>query len=388
MEQGFVISRPGREKGHVFARRVPVLCCAVLLLLCAALLLIPAFRQSAAMLCNRLFDASEQVNRYAYTRFLVPDGTTETAALVMLGLIGVTMACLALFARSVLPAVLIAAVVAGAQAWLGLSLPVWGNIVLFAFLLLCVAVHGGGRRVLLPCVVCIAVVSLVTAVILPGTHTAVENASEWVRDRLDPAPEALVITETDEAASVMETRPENLRDLNEGTATAREAEPYRLVTVEEQQIALPQWVDYLRIILMVLLIPVALAVPFVPLWWMNRCARKASARRTCLESNDPRETVTGGFALINDYLDACGITEPNRLYTRRMEHCAALPEDVKTLYDQCARVWEEAAYSDHPVPPDAPAQVEQLLERIEEELYDKADRRTRLRLRFVCCLHE
>ena len=57
-------------------------------------------------------------------------------------------------------------------------------------------------------------------------------------------------------------------------------------------------------------------------------------------------------------------------------------------YAQAARIWEEAAYSDHVMDDEQRKAVQTLMEETEKTLYASSDYRTRLRLRYIACLCE
>ena len=55
-------------------------------------------------------------------------------------------------------------------------------------------------------------------------------------------------------------------------------------------------------------------------------------------------------------------------------------------YAEAARIWQEAAYSDHALTDAQRQAVRELLDATAETLYEKADRRTRFRMKYVECL--
>lgn len=319
MNQGFIIheqaSLSKRKKGRQTAFRL-LLAALVLSVLAAAA--IPAVRNSLMMLLNCLFDASEQVNHYVYQHFDLPAGTGLQEALSFAIGWGAILLGLLLLAKCAVWPLCFALLLACSQAYFGLSLPLCGNLLLF-LLLGCLAVlKQYGWRASAACLCIGLAAGLLIAAVLPGVHPGIEAASERVRDWMGSSFEEQVIAEGTEASGLLETRHENLRDLNDGTDAAISDEEYRLITVAEQQIGLPHWVDYLRILGMLLLVPIALAVPFLPFIWMNKQTQKAMDKRACFQSEDPREAILGGFALVTGYLDACGIGSGERLYLDRL----------------------------------------------------------------------
>lgn len=80
--------------------------------------------------------------------------------------------------------------------------------------------------------------------------------------------------------------------------------------------------DILRIVLLCLLIPVALAIPFLPFLWLNRQGKKAAALWAWQEKQDAGDILRGSFKLVNGYLDACHVGDPSALFVHRMRHTA------------------------------------------------------------------
>lgn len=56
-------------------------------------------------------------------------------------------------------------------------------------------------------------------------------------------------------------------------------------------------------------------------------------------------------------------------------------------FKRAAALFSEAAYSAHPVTEHQRTDVEKVLDETEHILYDKADWRQKLRLKYVKCLH-
>lgn len=165
-------------------------------------------------------------------------------------------------------------------------------------------------------------------------------------------------------------------------------EAFRLVSLGQKQVSSPEWIDLLKIVLLCLLIPLALALPFLPFLWLNRQSRKASEKWAWQAQQDPGEILRGSFTLVNGYLDACGVGEANALYVHRMNGCAGVPEDYAALYRSCAEAWQRAVYGDRPVTDDERDQALRLLNMTLTRWYDQATLRDRLRLKYVCCLHD
>ena len=65
---------------------------------------VPSANEGLRALMNRLFDASEAVNAYAYARFDVPDDQPVAFAVMLLSAAGLSIAAMVLLSRSRLPA--------------------------------------------------------------------------------------------------------------------------------------------------------------------------------------------------------------------------------------------------------------------------------------------
>lgn len=156
MEKGIVIDTrsPGhRHPGSAFQWS---LIASAAVIICTA----PFCLNSLMALLNRLFEASEQANRYVYTRFPVPEdtallpGVCWLVGLLLLLIIGMYRI------KRAWPALLCACAVAIAQAWIGLSLPAWCNVLLFGLLGMTAAIRISGTRGLGASVLCIFILCI------------------------------------------------------------------------------------------------------------------------------------------------------------------------------------------------------------------------------------
>ena len=168
------------------AQRTLCFCCVVAVALSLAMLLLwPAARESAKLLCNLLFDASEQVNSYVYERFPVSDTASPISATVLLSICAVSVCTMAVVRKSRGAALLFMVSLAGAEIYFGLTPPALLNVALFvlpALLLL----QGQNLITSAGCVIAALVIFVVVAVVFPGVDSRMEAASESVRDRLAP----------------------------------------------------------------------------------------------------------------------------------------------------------------------------------------------------------
>lgn len=379
-----------RQRSGASIKSRALAACVIVMALAAALLCaVPAARESAMLLCNRLFDASEAANQYVYKRLPVSDGAAAGPACVLLAIGGAGLAGAAFLCSGGWLPLALAAALAGGQAYFGLSLPAAGNVLLFGLLAACIVKKRAGWRAAAVFAACAAAIALATGALMPGSSAAVENASECVRDWLGTAFETQQGEADGQRPEWIGARHENRRDLSEGAGAAGTDETYRLIAVEEQQIARPHWIDYLRIALMCLLIPVLLVGPFIPFVWINRQQQRIALNRACIDSGECAAAIDGIFALTIGYLDACGIGDRNELHKRRLDRAGgALPEEYRANYRACADIWQEAVYSGHEMTDTQKEQLIALLEQTERLLYDGSGWRNRFRLKYICCLHE
>ncbi len=379
------VPREGKRGGG--RRAWILLCLAVLLLLLLCLLLIPAARLSARTLCNRLFEASEQRNAYAYARFPVPPGQSGLPAAVLL------CACLALLlgvlflSGSRLLALGLLAGCAVFQVYFGLAFPGWANVLLFTAFALWMAGRPPRRRSVLILLGTVLAISAAVTLLVPGVDAATEAASERARDFLSEAALQLAGGVRETEAEGPETRHTHTRTLIQGEGEAQTERAYRLETVEEEQVSMPRWFDWLRTVLLLLLTAALVVLPFLPFLWLNARRKKALEARRSFASEQVSEAVCAIFRQVIAWLEAMGLGAGNLPYREWAQH---LPDGMRPGYgqrfSQGAAMFEEAAYSRHVMGEDQRRQVLALLRETEEAMLERADWRQRLRLRYGACL--
>ena len=100
------------------------------------LVVIPSANQGIQALLNRLFDASEAVNSYAYDHFSVPDGQPVLLAAVLLSVMGLSLLGVMLLTGSRLLGLGLMAGSMLFQIYFGLAFPAWVNVPLFTLYIL------------------------------------------------------------------------------------------------------------------------------------------------------------------------------------------------------------------------------------------------------------
>ena len=369
------------------AKPAALVCLAVALAAAALLLAVPAVARGAQALLNRLFDASEARNAYAYVRFPVPDGQPVTLAAALLAVLTAALTAAAALSGSRWTALAPAAGCVGFQVYFGLSFPVWINVALTALFALAVMRRPLARRHVLPVLAGVAALTAAVLLVWPGVDAATEAASERIRDRLTPMAQIAAGTEAESDAAGHETRHVHTRSLREGEGEGHPEDSFRLENVEEQQIAMPHWVDYLRIALLLLAMVAVLVVPFLPFALLNARRRKTLATREAFRSGPVPEAVCAIFRQVIAWLEATGNGAENRLYSRWTPVVSErISADYGTRFGACALLFEEAAYSDHALGEEQRQQVLDLLRETEETLLARSDRWQRLRLKYKECL--
>ncbi len=357
--------------------------------LLSLLLFAPAARESAMALCNRLFDASERANAYVYARFPAPEGATGALALALAAGFGCCYFGAAFAVKCRWMALPPAVAAAFAQAYFGLSFPAWGNIALF-FLLGLMAVQFSAPGKSVPAFAAAALCAvLLTAAVWPGVDEATETASESARDRLAFLTRQEENTAGEDAGGAMETRHMNARSLLTGEDEAEKSLEYRLLTVEEQQISQPRWIDYLKIALLLALSAAVVILPFLPFLFFEARRKKAREARRLFQAENPGEALCAMFRHTAAYLESGGFgggNRPYRLWPYSWQN--RLPEAYQRQYAACALLFEEAAYSEHPIAEEQREQMRKFLAETERIFFDEADWKEKLRLRYGKCLHE
>ena len=368
-------------------RHIRCACCAALIALALLLLLLPSARLGAQALANRLFAASEARNAYVYQYFPVPEAQPVLLAAMLLGLIALALATLTLCSGRRALALVLLLGCAGFQMYFGLAFPAWANLTLFTLFML--QLH---RR---PCTVrnagimtaAVLLISLTVLLAWPGEDAATEAASERVRDSLSRIAAQLGGTAAETPAGEDTVRHAHTRTLSEGQQAAQEGRTFRLQQVAEQQISRPEWIDWLRSALLILLFVALLLLPFLPFLLLNARQRRAQAACQSFQSENIAEAVCAIFTQVIRWLEAMGISAGNLLYREWAPTVAeGMTADYAERFAQCAAMFEEATYSDHPLEEGQRTQLLALLEETEEILLARADWKQRLLLRYKECL--
>ena len=352
--------------------------------------LLPAANSGMLALANRLFAASEAVNAYAYFRFAVTEGEDPVSIRAALSAVFLLLGAVSSMGGHRLCAGFLLIGVASLEAYFGVTPGPWRNLLLFSVLALLFAdgdrdVKNGG--ILLAG---IAVVTLIVFLLFPRPIRAVEARSEQLRDTFGSTVMTMAHPsappETEKNLTHQESRQHEeftqQDDSREGTwrEFARETET-------EQEISLPHRTDWLRIILLLLLVVALLLVPFLPFLLLTRARRCTEEKLAEFSVPDNAAAIRAMFVHIMDWLREGGLKTDNRPFSAYKEAVEELlGRQYAERFGKAVPLWQEAAYSAHAMTDEQRFSVQELLDITAAELYEQANRRTRLRMKYVACL--
>ncbi|MBR5110994.1 MAG: DUF58 domain-containing protein [Clostridia bacterium] len=373
------------QKRH--RKKILLIGCAVSIPVLLLLFLLPPVHQGAKALANRLFAASEAVNAYAYAFFSVPaDQSVTPAVLALLFIAAIALAALVVSGSRFLALCMLCGC-AAFQAYFGLSFPAWVNILLFALFLLWMLKRPCTQRTYILILSFIAVISLAVHLFLPGVDGATEEASEKARDWLSRMAQQVTESALEQPFGENETRRAHSLSLAEGDQKARTEKEYRLVTATEKQVSMPDWVNYMKIALLLLLTVAVVALPFLPFLLLNVRRKKSLDARKAFQSDSVNEAVCAVFQQAVRWLESMGKDAGNLPYRAWTEHLSIqMDKGYADRFFACAKLFEEALYSGHSLREDARRQALDFLSETERVFQAKADWKQRLRLKYKECL--
>ena len=357
------------------------------LLALVLLLLLPAARLGMQGILNRLFDASEASNAYLYDHFPVPDTQPVWPAVLLLVVMVLALTAVSLLTGTRAPMLFLIFACTVLQIYLGIRLPAGTNILLFTGLLFLLMARPWKWQAARTILCSMAALALAVLLLWPGMDVTTEAASEHARDWLSQTFLQISGTVRETPEGMTETRHVHTQSLTEGDLPARSARTFRLSTLEEKQISMPHHVNYLRIALLLLLTVVLLVLPFLPFAMLNRHRKQASEHIASFQSADTREAILAIFQQVIAWLEATGNASGNLPYARWEADLALhLSPEYALRFAGCEKLFEEAAYSSHPIPEDYRQRLLNLLRETEQTLKARADWKQRLRLIYRECL--
>ena len=363
-----------------------LLLCLLVLIPALFLLGLPGFRGGVLAVFNRIFASSEAANRYVYESFSGADDRFLAVSGALMIFCALDLCAMAAVTGSRVTALGLMAGLAGAQAYFGVLLPGSVNLVLCGALVLFLLRISRPRDVLAVMAVFLAVIFLVLTC-FPGVDSGMEAFSEHVRDLLSRTSGTYSAGVPESAGEENRVRHVHTRSMSQGDGSADPDREFRLVSVEEEQISMPHWVNYLRIVLLLLLTVLLMILPFLPFLLLNRKRRRAVEARSVFHSEDIADAVCAIFQHVIRWLDAMGYGSGNILYRKWPDALKGrMPDAYVASFAACSEVFEEAAYSDHPMEERQREQMLSLLEETEKCMKAEAGWKQRLHLMFGECL--
>ncbi|MBO4378746.1 MAG: DUF58 domain-containing protein [Clostridia bacterium] len=376
------------NKGRRHAGKLCIqICLTVILLSLLLLFLIPYARQAMQALCNRIYESSEAVNAYVYEYFAISPDHPVWPAVLLLAVILTSFIVLIVVTGSCLMSFSLFACSSAYQIYFGISFPAWLNIMLFLLFALSLASHPWKRRGIIAMLAAVVLVSVVITLFWSGTDAGTEMLSEKARDRLSQITGTVPGAVPESPEGENETRHVHTESLVLGDAPSVAVKEYRLVTKEEEQISMPNRIDYLKTALLFLLVIVLLILPFMPFLWLNARRKKAIEARNLFCSEDRNAAVCAIFQHAVAWLEATrhgAGNLPYREWTQRLSAC--LPMEYTQRFAACVTIFEEAAYSDHLLTEQQWRQMLEFIDETEKLMKEKADFRQKLSLKYRECL--
>lgn len=355
-------------------RRKKFLLPAVLILAAAVL----AFTWRTALdgcgvLLNRLFAASEGAQAYLYEKLPVVSGSGEwgkcmSCALLILGLLSGLLWGFALDLPAAWPAPVGFLAFAGGVAYLGIS--PWGAWPALYFAALVWALwpdsevytRTGGLLALgvvgLLCALC-ALVCLA----FPGEDAALSAWEEGARDRLALETAAYAGTETEKREEEKELTEDREFTQEEGTAGNPEG--------EEEPWAVP-----VPALLVILLFALLL---FLPAVWSDALKKRRERNRGPMGAEAAAASVRAMFLYTLRWLRLGGLRRENvpmSGYAGQVE--ALLSPAHREAYERAVPLWQEAAYSSHPMSEAQRREMRTFMESTARAVWEKLSWRKRL----------
>lgn len=292
------------------------------------------------VLANRLFAKSQAAQAYEYD-FFPAKGDSAWEAAMWLGLLG-GLLC-RLWGRGFVLG--LCGLWTGAMAYFGVTPGIWSlTAALFLGFLTMLPPKGRWRSGLLLGILLLALAAACLR-LAPEPVPAVSKLDESLRDAL--ALQAQAVEQTPVPTQVPE--PEVLPPDRVEREQPDHGVQKRLVNV-----------------LFLALAGLTLAILFVPAVIRDRAAKKAAESRAGLEAADPAEAIRAMY-----------------LYALRWRDLIPDPEPVPT---EVYQIWQEAAFSRHPMEEAQRQAVRSYLERTARSVWDGADWKLRMKIRYRLCL--
>jgi len=378
---------PTEEKTEKAIRSVGWLTLTAALIPLLMLWLVPSAQLGLQAICNRLFAASEAVNAYVYERFPVSAEQSMALAAGLIAMCTVMIVLGAVISKSRVPMLCVMLAVTVFQVYFGLSFPAAINIPLYGLASVKMMSRPLSRKRIAAFGLFALAVTLAVMLILSGVDTATEDLSEAVRDRLSMITEQFSGGVTEENAGDIPARHVFTQSLVTGENKAQTMREFRLETIEEELISMPHWVNYLKIVLLLLLSTVLMTAPFLPFMILNARKKRMLKEREIFESENVSEAVCAVFQEVIRLLEMTGHDAGNTLYREWAEKLpSCMAEGYAERFAACAESFERACYSSHMPEEEKRREALSLLRETRDSLYAAAGRRQRFYMKYWMCV--
>lgn len=341
----------------------------------SVLFLWDALRDGVCLLLNRLFAASELQQAYLYERLPVyaqqadRAGCLRTAALLLGLLLAQLLTLPGCFGRAL---ALLAS--CGAMAYLGVSPERGWLIALAASLLLTILPQSSARqpRQMLP--IAAAFLLLAALCLLSPAEENVQLSAweEHARDSL-----ALQTAAYGEASARQDVSEEQAPQ--NGSALFRQEPMQSTLNGDRQPLSKP-----LRAVIVIVLLLLAL---FLPAVYQDRLKRRREQNRTGLSDADARRDICASFHYLLRWLRLAGLKPENVPFAHYAEQIKTLfGEEISGQYLQILPIWQEAAYSTHPMNESQRTQMHTFLQTVTSLVWKQLSRTRRLWVKYWLAL--
>lgn len=327
----------------------------------------------AKLLANRLFAISEASQAYQYDRFPVTAAPGQEAAcmlfvLAFCSLLWALVSALLLGRQTKIMPVAAFTLVCIFTAYFGVSAAfIWMLLPGLWCLLSLLPRHIGLARYG-SVIVGIVAIAAATLLLFPNENARISRLDETLRDemalqtvRYDPKSVPQEIT------APPETTPEEQQQQN----------GFRFA----YDLPAGKWILVVAVLIAVLLLL------FAPAVWNDRLRKRTERERAGIDDENHAVSVRAMFLYAVRWLQCYGIAPGNVNYGAWPAALqGTMSEDYQQAFEEILPLWREAAYSDHEMTVRQREDAYTFLKRTGDEIWEKADWRERLHLKYCCAL--
>ena len=323
-----------------------------------------------ALLCNRLFAASEAVLSRPHTPFAVTAPADRQQfcllwAALLFSLLWAEVSIWLLRGRLWMLALAAALGFAALVAYLGLAPALWWCLALAVG---CTLPLIGNRERFLPLLPALLALGLLTLFVLPlpAENPRISALEASLRDAFSSQSGQL---DTEREHNEQEQTPQEPPEEPSGEEPERPSEDVEEENAPRDNRFLPA---ALLLLSLLLWLSVLLAL---------RLHRRTEQKRQGLNDPDCAAAVRAMFLYAADWLRACGFGPEHENYEDWPNHFGQLPEEYVSLYREMLPLWQQAAYSAHPPEEAQRERMKAFLRCTGDTLWQRASLRQRLHIR-------